>query len=157
MSVSRKNLHFFLSLDGLGGPITSTPVDGLSLFPRVMGTEAEKGVTDYRCFYFINRDPNPDGLIDVRLWFDRAPNESSLAVGVDPAGQNREAQRIASVNDSPDGVHFSVPGNDVLPMYLPGKAYLEGDYVALWLRRTVPAGSPPQTERFLIRVRGESF
>lgn len=157
MTVVKRNLHFFLSLDGLGGPITSQPVDGLSLFPDVPGTVAEKGVTDYRCFYFINQDPSDDGLIDVRLWFERATNESSLSIGVDPAGRNGQAQHIGSFTDAPDGVHFSVPVNDVLPMYLPGTAYLEGDSVALWMRRVVPPGSPPQTERFLLRVRGETY
>lgn len=157
MTVSKRNLHFFLSLDGLGGPITSTPVDGLSLFPDVPGTVAEKGLTDYRCFYFLNRDPSEDGLLDVRLWFERGTNESSLDVGIDPAGQNGTAQTIASVTDSPIGVSFSAPVNDIMPLYLPGTAYLEGDSVALWMRRTVPPGSPPQSERFLLRVRGETY
>jgi hypothetical protein len=157
MSINPKNLRFFLSLDGLGGPITSTEVDGLSLFPDVRGVEAERGLVDHRCIYFINNDENRDGLIDPHLWFDRAPNTSSFEMGVDPAGQNEQAQVIGSASDTPIGVVFSAPKTSIMPLYLPGTSYQQGDYVALWLRRTVPKGSPPQSEKFILHIEGDSY
>lgn len=156
MTISPENLRFFLSLDGLGGPITSTEI-GDSLFPDVRGVEAERGLTDYRCLYFINTDDDPDGLIDVRLWFNRAVNDSELLIGVDPAGKNGQAQRIRTAIDVPIDVRFSSPLNDVMPLFLPGTTYNQNDYVALWLKRVVSKGSPPQTEKFILRVKGESF
>lgn len=157
MPIQPKNLRFHLSVDGLGGPITGTVVDGNTLFPPVKGVEAEKGLVDHRCIYFINTDDEPDGLFDASLWFDRAVNDSTLEMGVDPAGLNGQAQRLAASVDSPIGVSFSAPTTEVWALPLPGKAYRKGDYIALWLRRSVPKGSPPQTEQFVLNVTGESY
>lgn len=156
MPIRPKNLRFYLSLDGLGGPITSTVVDGLSLFPEVRGIDAERGLIDHRCIYFLNNDPHPDGLMDACLWFDRAANASTLEIGLDPAGQNAEAQRIEA-GGTPIGVGFVVPTTLLMPLYLPGQFYQQGDYAALWLRRTVPKGSPPQDEKFVLHITGESY
>lgn len=156
MPISPESLRFFLSVDGLGGAITSVPLSD-ALFPTVRGVEAERGLVDYACFYFVNLDAAPDGLLDPHVWFERTPNASEVTIGVDPAGKNEDAQVIKSREDAPVGVTFSSPMTDVLPFYLPSGPYFQNDRVALWVRREVPAGSPPVEEGFRLRIRGESF
>lgn len=155
MSISRSNLRFFLSLDGLGGPITSSPAG--DLFPDVRGVEAEKGITDYACFYFVNLDADPDGFRVPHLWFMSREGKSTVTVGFDPAGKNHDAQRIASRFDAPTGVRFDAPTTEITPFWLPDDPYHENDRVALWVRRVVPKGAPIGSEGFTLKFRGESY
>ncbi len=153
--LSERNLGFFLSLDRLGGPITSAPAE--ELFADVRGVEAEKGFTDYGCVYFANLDPSPDGLMDPEAFLVVKPGtQSSVSLGIDPAGKNGEAQNVASRMDPPDGVVF-VHSSQQVPFRLPGGAYLQNDRIALWIRREVPKGANVAEEGFKLMIRGESF
>jgi hypothetical protein len=152
MSISRANLRFFLSVDGLGGPITSVSAE--KLFPNVKGVEAEKGMTDYACFYFANLDDDPDGFLDPHLWFE---SNSGVTLGLDPGGKNALAQTIASRFDAPVGVVFSEPQSELSSIWLSGEPYLQNDKIAIWAKRVVPKGAPIGDEGFRVKVRGESY
>lgn len=155
MSISRANLRFFLSVDGLGGPISSVSAEGL--FEDVRGIEAEKGFTDYVCFYFANLDDDLDGFLSPHLWIASRPGRSEVAVGLDPAGKNKTAQTIASRFDSPVGVVFSEPSSELSSIWLSGEPYLQDDKIAIWAKRVVPKGAPIGEEGFRVTIRGESF
>lgn len=153
--LSERNLGFFLSLDRLGGPITSTPAE--DLFADVRGVEAEKGFTDYACIYFANLDPAPDGVIDPQAFIVVKPGtQSTVALGIDPSGKNGLAQEVSSRRDPPSGVVF-VQSSNAVPFTLPGSPYLQHDRIALWVRREVPKGANVGEEGFKLMVRGESF
>lgn len=153
--LSERNLGFFLSLDRLGGPITSAPA--AELFSDVRGVEAEKGFTDYGCVYFANLDPSPDGLMDAEAVLLVKPGtQSSVSLGLDPAGKNGVAQKVSSRLDPPDGVVF-VQSSQEMPFRLPGGPYHQDDRIALWIRREVPKGANVAEEGFKLMIRGESF
>jgi hypothetical protein len=155
MTISRSNLRFFKTADGLGGPITSSPAD--DLFPNVKGIEAEKGITDYACFYFANLDDDPDGLMSPHLWFESSSGASTVTLGLDPGGKNATAQVIPSRFDAPLGVVFSEPESELSSIWLSGDPYKQDDKIAIWAKRVVPKGAPIGSEGFSVKVRGESY
>jgi hypothetical protein len=163
MPISEANLRMYLSGGGgnsdpaasLGGDISSTElVNGLNnLFGDVSGDEALAGVTDYRCIYFRNLDSDADGLIDpfTRVSSDTPSPDSTISLGLDPAGKNAQAQTVASATDAPIGVSFS-GGN--IP--LPSGPYIQNDYVAIWVRRVVNAGANPSSSNpAVIEITGD--
>lgn len=153
--LSERNLGFFLSLDRLGGPITSAPA--AELFADVRGVEAEKGFTDYACVYFANLDPSPDGILDPEAFLVVKPGtQSDVSLGVDPSGKNGLAQTISSRREPPDGVVF-VHSSVEVPFRLPNAPYHQDDRIALWIRREVPKGANVAEEGFKLIIRGESF
>lgn len=166
MTVSRSNLRFYLSgglgnedpASSLGGPISNSQVKGIidALFPDVSGLQAENGQVLYRCVYFANDDDDEDGFYDPSIWLAQVPPESKIAIGVDPSGKNGEAQLVEDGN-APSGVVFSAPGSMMEALMLPGSPYTEGEYVPIWIRRTVSAGTPPIKEEAVLRIRGSSY
>jgi hypothetical protein len=152
--IHKQNLRLVVAGDGLGGPITD--IDARSVFPDVRGLDAERGLTDYRCLYFTNLDSDPDGVIDPHIWIELI-EDADIAIGLDPAGKNAESGRIERVTDAPAGVNFSTPTSVADPLYLPDGPYLEGEYVAIWVRRTTEAGAAPGGRLFVLRTRGESY
>lgn len=155
MSISRTNLHFFKSVDGLGGPITSMSAE--KLFPDIRGVEAEKGFIDYACFYFANLDDDPEGFLDPHLWFMSRNGASTVTIGLDPGGKNAIAQTISSRFDAPVDVVFSEPESELSSIWLSGEPYLQNDKIAIWAKRVVPKGAPVGDEGFRVKVRGESY
>ncbi len=154
--IDEANLRFYRSAnDGLGGPPTSVPVrDGL--FGEVRAVDAEVGLTDYRCLYFMNVDPDKRGLLDPAVWIALATDAGQLAIGIDTGGKNHVAATLANSKDAPPGVVFRSPQSWTDALDLPGAPYLQDDFVAIWARRTVPKGAKgPET--FNLRIRGESM
>ena len=167
MAISRSNLRFYLSGGpdntdprmSLGGAPSKTSIGrGLDdLFDDVTGLEAEKGRTDYRCIYFMNTDPNDEGLIDPFVWVVEPPMQSGFGLGLDRAGKNGIADLITDETTAPGGVSFSSPSSFMEALSLPDGPYLEGESIPIWVRRITPKGSRPATETVLIRVRGETY
>lgn len=156
MALSERNLRFFLSVDGLGGPVTSVPA-GDNIFPEVRGLEAEKGIVDYACLYFANLDPSPEGLIDPELLLVEKPGmRSVVTLGIDPAGKNGVAREVGTRFDPPHQVAF-VQSTPSMPFKLPDGPYRQGDRIPLWIRREVPKGISPGDEGFKLYVRGETY
>lgn len=156
MALSERNLRFFRSVDGLGGPVTSAPVTE-ELLPTIRGLEAEKGMTDYVCIYFVNLDPHPEGVIDPEIFLVEKPGTRSVvSLGVDPAGKNGTAQEIGTRLDPPFQVTF-VHSSVSVTYKLPDGPYYQNDRVPIWIRREVPKGVSPGDEGFRLIIRGESF
>lgn len=153
--IDNDNLRFFLSVDGRGGPITSTPAT--DMFPDVRGVQAEQGVIDYACVYFVNTDPNEDGLIDPELWIDQREGVGGVGLAIDPAGKNADAQTIETRFDPPMGVRFNFHPEVNERVQLPFGPYRQNDRIAIWIRRQLPQGAEPGVGGFRLRVRGDSY
>ena len=136
----------------LGGEPSTTDVSDVErLFPNVMPDQALSGGVEHRCVYFFMGGDEP--LEMPRVFIPLSPVYSVLEVGVDPAGKNRDAQSVGA-GEEPVGVVFSVADDYVDGLSLPGEPYTDGDYIGIWIRRTVVPRSRSGSEKFTIRVRG---
>lgn len=150
MAINPANLKKYLSggsgntdaAASLGGARSSTVVP-TGLFDTVTGDEAAAGDAEYRCFYIRNEDADADGWIDPVVWISsNTPSaDTTMAIGLDPAGKNGTATTIATEGDAPAGVSFSSPANKAAGLALPGAPYAQNDFCAVWVRRTVTAGA----------------
>jgi hypothetical protein len=153
MPIAGSNLKWYLSGGGsntdptasLGGAISTTAVSSSlnGLFVRVSGALAASGETNYRCIYFQNIDADANGLITPYLWISSQTSsaDTSLEIGLDPAGKNGTATTIANENSAPAGVTFSAPSSFAGGIALPTDPYAQNDYVAVWIKRIVNAGA----------------
>lgn len=148
--ISELNLRYFLSGGtgntnpalSLGGAISGVAVSD-TLFPRVSGDQARAGLVTHRCIYFKNEDADLNGLLDpIRLWIDQLSTgaDDEIDLGVDPVGKNFAAQLITDDETPPVGVTFSRPTSKGSGIALDAPLG-QGDYQAIWVRRTVNAGA----------------
>ena len=151
MPISGANLKWYLSggasnataAASLGGARSTTTVVPTGLFDAITGAEAAAGDTDYRCAYVRNEDSDADGWIAPVIWIDsNTPStDTTLAIGLDPAGKNATATTIANEDAVPAGVTFTSPSTKGTGLSLPGAPYAQNDFVAVWFRRTINVGA----------------
>lgn len=170
MPINSANLKYYLSGGSgntnpnlsLGGARSTTEIGGSinNLFDDVTSTEATDGMTDYRCFYFRNEDSDADGLITPKTWItSNTPSSTTTAsIGLDPAGKNATATTIANENTAPAGVTFSTPTTKATGLSLPSGPYAQNDYVAIWVKRVVDAGTASAvSDPVTLRVEGDTI
>lgn len=167
MPISNANLKWYLSGGGansdpnasLGGARSST-LAAANLFDAVAGDESAAGDIEYRCIYFRNEDASANGLITPLLWvLSNTPSlDTTLAVGLDPIGKGGTATTVANENTAPAGVTFTSPATKGAGIALPGAPYANGEFIAVWLRRTVTAGAASAaSDPATIRVEGDTI
>jgi len=126
----------------LGGVKSSnaspTTVDGL--FDAVSAAQAVAGLVEYRCIYLHNAS-GADTMIAARAWvISNTPLAgTTLDIGVGTSAVNGTEQTIANEATAPVGVTFSAPAAAASGLALGDIP--AGQHRALWLRRTVTAGS----------------
>ena len=141
----------FASLPGADDSkgVTVTAALG-NLFDAITSSESMAGATEHRCGYIRN---NSGTLThDLRLFIARQPTAGDrLAIGVDAAGVGGTATTIAAAETEPDGVTFVQPQT-----YADGDAIAvtlaPGEFVALWVRRTVAPVSATSSAEDLSRI-----
>ena len=143
----------------LGGARSMTQVAGGvdNLFDDVTSDEVVAGEVTYRCMFFRNEDPNASGLAAAVAWINQQSEAGDvIAIGIDPAGKNAAAATPVDEFTAPAGVAFSTPLTSVTGLALPGAPYLQNDYIAIWVRRTVSAGIPAATalDQASVRIEG---
>jgi hypothetical protein len=168
--ISSSNLKWYLSggagntdpYASFGGARSTTlaPQTLNGLFDVVHGDEAAAGSVEYRCVYFRNEDANASGLMaPVSVWIasQTTSADTSLDIGLDPAGKNGEATTIATETAAPSGVSFSAPSAKGT-LSLPGDPYAQNDYIAVWIRRTVNIGAASTAlDEATVRVEGDTL
>lgn len=165
MPISRRNLRFYLSGGAtntnpnasLGGPRSTTLVtDQLNgLFDDVTGDEAAIGETEFRCVYFANEDIDPDGLLDPVVWVAEQTPSSRTRIEIAVGSKNADAPALENAFADP-GVDFAAPATKQSGLEL-GATFHTGDFVALWVRRTVLPGAPAGSEQATLRLAGDTF
>lgn len=126
----------------LGGAKSSTAMSGTTdaLFDAVSAAEAAAGSVEYRCVYLHNAngvDTMTNAVVYVSANTPLAG--TTLDIGVGTAAVNGTEQTIANETTAPTSVTFSAPstaGTGLALGTLP-----PGQHKAIWLRRTVTAGS----------------
>jgi hypothetical protein len=131
----------------LGGAKSTTAiVDNTknNLFDDVSGAEHTAGRVEYRAFYVHNGHGSLT-LTSALVWIqsDTSGADSDLSIAVGTAAVNGTEQTIANETTAPTGVTWS----DAAVSRATGLALGDlpaGQHKAVWLRRTITAGSTPQ-------------
>lgn len=131
----------------LGGAKSSTEVvdnTDNNLFDDVSGAEHTAGRVEYRAIYIHNNHGSLT-LTGAVAWIasDTSGADSDLSIAVGTAAINGTEQTVANETTAPTGVTWS----DAAVSRATGLALGDipaGQHKALWLRRTVSAGSTPQ-------------
>lgn len=132
----------------LGGVKSSTSVTSAStnnLFDQASSAETTDGDIEYRCVYIHNNHGTLTAQ-NVRIWISsNTPSAgTSIAIGLGTAAVNGEEQTVANESTAPSGVTFSEPSSEgaaLTPANLPA-----GQHIALWVRRTINAGTSAFTD-----------
>lgn len=116
----------------------SSTVD--QLFDAVSAAQAAAGLVEYRCVYLHNANAT-DTMTAARVWISaNTPLAgTTLDIGVGTAAINGTEQTIANEATAPTGVTFSAPSSAGAGLALGNIP--AGQHIAIWLRRTVTAGS----------------
>lgn len=131
----------------LGGFRASTEVtDNVdnNLFDDVTGAEHTAGDVEYRCIY-VKNNHGSISLTSAVVWIqsDTSGADSDLSIAVGTAAVNGKEQEVANESTAPSGVSWS----DAAVSRATGLALGTlgaGEHKAVWLRRTITAGSTPQ-------------
>lgn len=126
----------------LGGAKSSTVMSGSvdALFDATSAAEAVAGDVEYRCVYLHNNS-GTDTMTNARVWISaNTPLAgTALAIGVGTSAVNGTEQTIADESTAPTSVSFSEPASAAAGLAL--GTIPPGQHRAIWLRRTVNAGS----------------
>lgn len=138
----------------LGGVKSSNAVP-INLFDDVSSAEAASGLVEYRCIYIHNSNASLT-LIDPKLWIQtNTPSATTtVAVGLGTSAQGGIEQTVANEGSAPFGVTFSEPSD-----FLSGISLGDipaGGHRAVWVRRTVNAGTSATADSFTLRVQGDT-
>lgn len=138
----------------LGG-IKSSTAWTTKLFDDVSSAEATAGSVEYRCFYVHNANAALT-LIAPKVWIQaNTPSATTtVAIGLGSSVQGGTEQTVANETTAPSSVTFSEPTNFATGIVL-GDIPAAGSR-AVWIRRTINAGTAAVADSFTIRVEGDT-
>jgi len=118
--------------------VMSSSTDGL--FDAVSAAQAAAGLTEYRCIYLHNANAT-DTMTNARVWVSaNTPLAgTTLDIGIGAAAVNATETAIANEGTAPADVSFSAPSTAATGLAV--GTLTAGQHRAIWLRRTVTAGS----------------
>lgn len=126
----------------LGGAKSSTVMSGSvdALFDAASAAEAVAGDVEYRCVYLHNAN-GADTMLAATVWISaQTPLAGTvLAMGLGSAAINGTEQSVANESTAPAGVTFSEPAAFASGLVIGDIP--AGQHKAIWLRRTITAGS----------------
>lgn len=139
LSGGASNVDGNASLGGIKSTnVMSGSVDGL--FDAVTAAQALSGLIEYRCVYLHNGSASLDMTAAVVYISANTPLAgTTLDIGVGTSAVNGTEQTIATETTAPTSVSFSAPSTAGTGLALGTIPF--GQHKAIWLRRTVTAGS----------------
>ena len=142
------------SLGGVRSTTQLVPATLDNLFPEVTPTQAQNGAVQYRAVYILNNDPALT-LQAAATFLQQvsASPDTEVALSVATEGINTTIQTIPNDTTAPAGQTFSEPTD--FPSGLVIGNLPNGQFIGLWVRRTVTAGaSALAIDNTIIRVQG---
>lgn len=138
----------------LGGVKSSNSLSG-TLFDDVSSAQAAAGLVEYRCFYVHNNNGTLT-LIAPKVWIQsNTPSATTtVAIGLGTSAQGGTEQTVANEGTAPSGVTFSEPADFATGIALGDIP--NGGHRAVWVRRTVTAGTAAVADSFTLRVQGDT-
>jgi hypothetical protein len=121
----------------LGGVMSSTAATANTLFDTVSAAEASAGDTEYRAIFLLNNGDKD--LTGVKLWISDQAASGVLALALDGAGKNADAEVESDEGSAPTGETFSSPTDVGSAISVPDLAV--GDRHAVWVRRVISAAT----------------
>ena len=138
----------------LGGVISSEvmPTD---IFDDVPSAEATAGTVEYRCIY-VNNDHGSLTLQGPKIWIEaNTPSATTtVAIGVGTSAESGTEQTVASETTAPAGITFAEPADFAAGLAIGDIPF--GGHRAVWLRRTVDAGTTAVSDTFTLRTQGDT-
>lgn len=133
------------SLGGAKSSVAITDNTDNNLFDDVSGNEHTAGDVEYRCLYIHNGHGSLT-LTSAVVWIqsDTSGADSDISIAVGTAAVGAMEQTIADESTGPSGVSWS----DAATARSSGLALGDipaGSHKAVWIRRTISAGSTPQS------------
>lgn len=149
-----------------GGAANSTPAASLGgakssaampadLFDDVSSAEASAGDVEYRCIYIHNNHGSLT-LQAPRIFIQaNTPSATTtVAIGLGTSAQGGTEQTVADESTAPAGVSFSEPADFAAGIALGDIP--PGGHRAVWVRRTITAGTAAANDSFTLRVTGDT-
>lgn len=146
------------SLGGARSSTEVTPSVDNNLFDDVSGDEHTAGDVEYRCIYVRNAH-GTISLTNGLVWIasDTSGADSDISIAVGTAAVNGTEQTVANESTAPTGVSWS----DAAVSRATGLSLgtlAAGEHKAVWIRRTVSAGSTPQAaDTCQVRAGGDTL
>ena len=138
----------------LGG-VKSSNLAAAGIFDNVSSAESTAGSVEYRCVYVHNAHGTLSLTNPVLFMFANTPSATTtIDVGVGTSAVNGTEQTVANETTAPSGVTFSAAatiGAGIALGDIPA-----GQHRAVWLRRTVNAGTVAADDTFTPRVTGDT-
>jgi hypothetical protein len=133
-----------LSLGGAKSSVELVDNTANNMFDDVTGTEHTAGDVEYRAIYIHNGHGSLT-LTGAVVWIqsDTSGADSDISIAVGTAAVNGTEQTVANESTAPSGVSWS----DAAVSRATGLALGNlpaGQHKAVWIRRTITAGSTPQ-------------
>lgn len=141
-------------LTSLGGVKSSVQV-GSNFFDDVPSAEAAAGSVEYRCFYIHNAHATESYLDPCKVWISaNTPSATTnIEIGLGTSGLNATEQTVASETTAPVGVAFSSPASFAAGLSL--GTIPAGQHYAIWVKRTVNAGTSAVVDTATLSVQGD--
>lgn len=162
MAILQSEIKFYISGGAgnsnanasLGGVISTTEMPA-NLFDDVSSAEASAGSIEYRCIYVKNTNSTLTYIGPKVFLSSNTPSATTdVAIGVGAAAVGATETAVANETTAPASVSFSAPANFAAGLALGDLA--PGAYKAVWIRRTVNAGTAAVQDGFSLDVRGDS-
>lgn len=112
-----------------------------NIFDDVAKADAKAGDTEYRGIYLLNAH-STDTMVDIKVWLEEnTPGQDVISIANADEAKNTAIEVIADEDAAPSGPDFDTanPVDYASGLTIPDLG--PGDYVGLWIRRTVPAGT----------------
>lgn len=144
LSGGAANANVDASLGGAKSSVEVVDNTDNNLFDDVSGDEHTAGDVEYRCIYIHNGHGSLT-LTGAKAWIssDTSGADSDLSIAVGTAAVNATEQTVADESTAPTGVSWS----DAAVSRATGLSLGDipfGQHKAIWLRRTITAGSTAQ-------------
>lgn len=162
MAISSTDIQYRLSggasntspAASLGGAMSSTAV-GAAIFDDVSSAEAATGDAEFRCIYVRNGHASLTLVGAVLFILANTPSTSTTVdVGVGTSAVNGTEQSVADESTAPSSVTFSAAANQAAGIALGDIP--AGQSRAVWVRRTINAGTAAVNDTFSLRVAGDT-
>lgn len=139
----------------LGGVKSSVDAAGATIFDGVSSAESSTGDVEYRCVYVHNAHATL--ALDNAVFWAQANTPSAtttLDSGPGTSAVNGTEQTVASESTTPSGVTFIAAAAKVSGVSL--GSIPAGQSRAVWIRRTINAGTAAGADTFTFRVEGDT-
>jgi hypothetical protein len=152
LSGGASNSDPLLSLGGVMSTTTDAPA---GIFDDVASADSAAGDIEYRCIYVLNNHGSLT-LQNAKIWIEANTPSATTTIAIALAGEglNATAETVANENTAPTGETFSSPANEGAGLSLGNIPF--GQRYAVWIRRTVDAGTAAAADTFTLRVKGDT-